>query len=337
MLTHTAVNPLDAHDREYVTNEPLIHILLATCNGARFLEEQLDSLFAQSCRQWRLLVRDDVSDDATPAILEAYRSRYPDRVSIVDNGGERRGACGNFAALLELSRAPYVMLCDQDDVWLPDKVEATLAAMRELERQHGTDSPLLVHSDLRVVAEDLSPLGESFWRYQGSDPQRLTTLNRVLLQNFATGCTVMVNRPLVTLAVPLPPEARMHDWWLALVATAFGRSVAIDRPTILYRQHGMNDTGAARWSFAAEAVGFFDRERRRRAVAVRNEIFASLEAQGSAFLARYGDRLGARERETLRAFATLLSRNWFMRRYLTVRYGFYYSNRLMTLGMVLFR
>jgi glycosyltransferase involved in cell wall biosynthesis len=314
-----------------------IDILLATCNGARYLAEQLDSLFAQSYQDWRLLVRDDVSDDATPAILDDYLNRYPDRISMVPHGGQRLGPAGNFAVLLGESSASRVMFCDQDDVWLPDKIETTLAAMTELERRHGADLPLLVHTDLRVVAEDLTPLGESFWCFQGSDPTRLTTLNRVLLQNYATGCTVMINRPLVDLALPVPAEARMHDWWLALVALVFGRVAAVSRPTVLYRQHGSNDTGAARWSFCAEVLGFFNRERRRRAVERRNLIFASLETQAAAFLTRYQELLGPESREILRLFATLRSRNFFMRRYLSLRHGFIYSNRLMTLGMILFR
>ena len=116
-----------------------IDILLATCNGALYLPEQLDSLLAQTCRGWRLLVRDDGSSDGTREILENYRSRHPDVIMIIPGEGQNLGACGNFSCLLEQSDAPYIMFCDQDDVWLPDKIEITLTAMRELERQGEED------------------------------------------------------------------------------------------------------------------------------------------------------------------------------------------------------
>lgn len=314
-----------------------IDILLATCNGAPYLPEQLDSLLAQTCRSWRLLVRDDGSSDGTLEILENYRSRHPDVIMIIPSEGQNLGACGNFSWLLEQADAPYIMFCDQDDVWLPDKIEITLAAMRELERQHGAETPQLVHTDLMVVDERLNRLGDSLWLFQCTEPQRLTKLNRLLMQNFATGCTVMINRALRDLAVPVPAEALMYDWWLALVATAFGRVAAVESPTVLYRQHGRNDTGAARWSFLANVRFFFIRERRQAAIALLDAALASQEGQATAFVDRYEERLPSAEREMLHAFCSLRRRNFIMRRYLTLRYGFFYSNAPRNLGLLLLR
>ncbi|MHB9097316.1 MAG: glycosyltransferase family 2 protein [Syntrophales bacterium] len=314
-----------------------IDILLATCNGAPYLPEQLDSLMAQTCRSWRLLVRDDGSSDGTLEILEHYRSRHPDVIMIIPSEGQNLGACGNFSRLLEQADAPYVMLCDQDDFWLPDKVETTLTAMQELERQHGAATPLLIHTDLMVVDEQLTVIGESLWRFQSTEPQRLTKLNRVLLQNLATGCTIMINRALRDLAVPVPKQAWMHDWWLVLVATAFGRVAAVEKPTVLYRQHGRNDTGAMLWNFLAEVQVYFVRERRRAAYALRESVLAGLEGQAAAFVDRYEGRLPPAEREMLRAFCSLRRRNFIMRRYLTLRYGFFYSNASRNLGLLLLR
>jgi len=319
-------------------SDPLcVSILLATYNGAAYLPEQLDSLFAQTHRDWRLLVRDDCSTDATAEILAGYQEKYPGIISIVPNEGARLGACRNFGMLLEHAEAPYVMFCDQDDVWLPDKIEVTLAAMKPLEEEFGTETPLLVHTDLKVVDERLSPLGDSLWQYMGSTPERLTCINRVLMQNFATGCTVMINKALRDLAMPIPAGARMHDWWLALVATAFGRVAAVARPTILYRQHGKNDSGAVRWNFVREVIGFFNRERRNAAITKRDAIFTNLEQQAAAFADRYVERLDRDTRLLLSEFCSLRQGGFFTRRYLTLRYGFLYSNRLANLGMLLFR
>jgi glycosyltransferase involved in cell wall biosynthesis len=314
-----------------------IDILLATCNGASYLPEQLDSLLTQTYHGWRLLVRDDGSSDRTREILENYRFRYPELIMVIPNEGQKLGACGNFGRLLEQSDAPYVMFCDQDDFWLPDKIETTLAAMQELERQHGLTTPLLTHTDLKVVDQRLTVICESLWRFQRTEPQRLTKLNRVLLQNPATGCTMMINRALRDLAVPIPKQAWMHDWWLVLVATAFGRVAAVASPTVLYRQHGQNDCGALRWNFLAEARAFCTRERRQAASAWRDVVIGGLEAQVTAFVDRYEECLPPSGRKMLHAFCSLRSRNFIMRRYLTLRYRFFYSNTPRNLGLMLLR
>src|SRR5690606_39057310 len=136
-----------------------------------------------------------------------------------------------------------VMFSDADDCWFPDKISLTLDLMRVVEKDEGgARTPTLVHTDLAVVDRDLRPIADSLWQYQGVNPD-LTSLNRLLIQNCVTGCTVMVNRPLRELASPIPPGVVMHDWWMALVASSFGRIARIARPTLLYRQHGRNDTG----------------------------------------------------------------------------------------------
>ena len=306
----------------------MIDILLATYEGGTYLSEQLDSLFAQTQKDWRIVARDDGSTDDTTAILERYAAAHPGRLVILPHDGRRLGASGSFAAMLELSEAPYAMFCDQDDVWVPDKVELTLAAMRNLERAWGTETGLLVSTDLKVVDQRLTSVDESFWHFERLHPRRLTRLNRVLMQNFATGCTVMLNRPLAKLALPIPAEAMMHDWWLALVAIAFGRASTLARPTVLYRQHGRNGIGASRWKFSTGVENFFlYRERRRAAIARQQEIYVALERQAAAFATRYGEHLGPAEREMLRAFRTLPHKGFFGRRHLMLKHGFLLSDR----------
>ena len=225
---------------------PTIDIVMATYNGARFLCEQLDSVLAQARPGVRLLVRDDGSTDATREILAAYAGNRPEGV-LVENGSRRLGACGSFSALLERSDADFVVLCDQDDVWLPGRLDAMLRRLVELEDRHGRGAPLLVHSDLTVVDAGLRELCPSFWRYQGLDPFRGGVLNRLLVQNVVTGCAAILNRALVRRATPIPKAAVMHDWWLATAAAALGRLEALAQPTALYRQHGENRVGAQRW------------------------------------------------------------------------------------------
>lgn len=316
---------------------PPIEILLATFEGSRFLEAQLDSLVAQTHRHWVLLARDDGSSDATRSILDGFASRHRDRIRVLPPDGRRLGAAGNFAALIEASTAPYVMFCDQDDVWLPDKIEITLDAMTALEGRRGGPAPLLVHTDLRVVDEELQAIADSMWAFQQTDPRRQAVLSRALLQNFVTGCTMMANRALLDLARPVPREARMHDWWLMLTALCFGAVESVPRATMLYRQHGRNARGATRFSALRDAVAILGRARWRQASDRRWGEIRRQEAQAAAFLARFHDRLPEDARETLASFASLSSQGFFSRRASIVRHRFYYSNPVMTAAMLLLR
>ena len=220
-----------------------IDILLATFNGANWLPELLASLERQTCQEWRLLVRDDGSTDGTLDILRGMEIRMGERMDWVAGAKALPGAMGSFDRLLAASTAPYIMFCDQDDVWLPEKVERSMQAMTRMELLHGQGTPVLVYSDLKVVDSELRTLADSFWKHQYLDP-RQATYSRLLVQNVVTGCTVVANRALVQKACPIPANACMHDWWLALVAGAFGRLEPVVEPLILYRQHGANAIGA---------------------------------------------------------------------------------------------
>jgi glycosyltransferase involved in cell wall biosynthesis len=224
---------------------PLVDVLLATYNGSRHLAAQLDSLLAQTHANFRLLVSDDGSTDDTLDILSAYRSRLGGRLVLLSNPAPGRGVARNFENLMQASLsdglAPWAAFCDQDDVWLPHKIETTLAAMQGLEA--GEDGvPCVVHSDLTVVGDDLAVIHPSFVQHQRFDPAACTAAS-LLSINQVTGCAMMVNRTLLRMALPLPQATVMHDWWCTLIAGS-GRRVFVDTPLILYRQHGANQLGA---------------------------------------------------------------------------------------------
>lgn len=226
-------------------HEP-VDLLLATCDGARYLPALLDSLLAQTHRNWRLLVGDDNSTDATLGILEDYRLRFGGRLVLLPRSSERRGVIRNFehlmAASLHDAVASHVAFCDQDDVWLPTKLQTLAGGMQRLQARRTAAAPCLVHCDLAVVDAALAPLHPSFVRHQRYDPGRCSD-TALLSVNQVTGCAMMVNRALLELALPLPVGAVMHDWWCALLAAGGGRSF-IDEALVLYRQHGRNQLGA---------------------------------------------------------------------------------------------
>lgn len=221
-------------------------IVLATYNGARYVGEQISSIGGQTFTDWTLLIRDDGSTDGTNQLLEAA-SADDGRITVLSDGRGNLGPIGNFGALLDAAReldADYVFLSDQDDIWLPHKLSDELACLSAAEKAHGVDTPLVVHSDLTVVDPSGSTISSSFMSYEHfrhDDKQPIKTL---LAQNFVTGCTVAVNRTLLELALPIPREVVMHDWWLALCAATWGRLAFLPRSTVLYRQHGRNQVGS---------------------------------------------------------------------------------------------
>lgn len=277
-----------------------VQIVLATYNGARYLPAQLDSILIQQEHFLEILVCDDGSTDATSSVIADYAVRYPGRIRTVLKKPGQKGASSNFSNLLECSTADYVLLSDQDDVWDADKIQSLTSRMLELELQHGVQMPLLLHTDLRVVDEQLHQISESLFKYQNLD-KTLSSLADCLCQNSVTGCTVMVNRSLIQLAVPVAPKAIMHDWWLALVASAFGKIEFIDRPFISYRQHSSNTLGAKGWGVRRIAQKLPDAFSRRKAASAIRPIIV----QASEFSAAYADRLSPQQRTLVKVLSDM--------------------------------
>lgn len=290
-----------------------VDILLATFNGFSFIASQLDSILSQSYKDIHLIIRDDLSSDSTRKILEAYANRFPGMITLLPSD-IRLGAKGNFSCLMEHVTADYIMFADQDDVWKEDKVGQTLERMKALEQHYSRETPLLVHTDLKVVDRDLNVLGQSFWRYCGINPLKGQTLNRLLMQNVVTGCTMMVNRPLLELGYPIPEGAVMHDWWLALVAAAFGKIEMFPKATMLYRQHARNTVGARKFlSFSYFKYGFLRLN--------KPELAKQLHA--SELLKRYFYLLNAKQKQVLKAFNQLPKASFLQKAFLILRYRFF--------------
>ena len=232
----------------------MVSVLLAAYNGADYLPQQLATLRAQTGLDFRVLWQDDGSADATADVLLAA-AQSDDRFRPGLHQGQRLGAAGNFLSLLRQDDAPYAALCDQDDLWQPDKLARCLAAMQEAEAACGADTPILVHHDCRVVSADSSVLHGSFFRHQGWDGGA-NALPQLLVQNNVTGCTVLMNAALRRLAVRYgdPETMFMHDWFLALTAASFGHVVFVHEPLVRYRQHGKNVLGASRRGLIARGI-----------------------------------------------------------------------------------
>ena len=226
-----------------------VDMLIATYNGEELIEYQLSSVLKQSYNNIRLIIRDDGSTDGTEEIIKSYAERYGDRIVVIEDNYGHLGAAQNFSKLLEYTDADYIMFCDQDDIWFHAKVEKTLNRMIELENIYGKLKPILVHTDLIVVDQKLNMLSESFWKHQHFNPED-KDLNKLLAlnNNNITGCTVMINKTLRNMSVPIPAEATMHDQWAGLIASAFGIINYIQEPTIFHILHGKNMIGKGAYS-----------------------------------------------------------------------------------------
>ncbi len=229
----------------------LVYILLATYNGEMYIREQLESVIGQTYEDWILWIHDDGSKDATLNIVKEYQDRFPNKINFLNDGLMCGGAKQNFTHLLNSidNHFDYVMFCDQDDLWLNSKIEITLNKMIEVESIN-PNKPIIIHTNLKVVDEELNTIADSYFIYQKIKPQWSKNFNISLVQNSVTGCTMMINKKAKEVSLPIGNNAIMHDWWILLkVLQNNGLVEYIDKATILYRQHSFNDTGAKGFSF----------------------------------------------------------------------------------------
>ena len=207
---------------------------MSTYQGERYVDEQIRSILDQTWKTLSLVIRDDGSADATPDGLRAHMGSSRLRVEFGSN-------IGLFASFLRLlahadPAATFYAFSDQDDHWMPDKVET---AVNWFNAQPDQRTPLLYCGRQIIADRNLRAIGKTpAW-------PRAPDWRNALVENIATGCTIVLNRPArdLILAVPMPSGLRYHDWWCYLVVSAFGRVHFDDVPHVLYRQHGRNSLG----------------------------------------------------------------------------------------------
>jgi len=260
-----------------------VQVLLSTYNGQKYLQEQMDSVLNQDYPNLEVLVRDDGSTDGTLQLLEGYESLPNVKVL----RGENLGVVKSFFALLESSSpgAEYIAFCDQDDVWLPGKIAAAVAKLEALDN----DKPLLYCSRVEFVDRHLHSLGFS-------KAHKKPSFRNAIVENIATGCTIVINRATRELVLSsLPRWALMHDWWLYLVVTALGEVVYDSRSLVKYRQHAANAVGGT-----PHFIPDFLR-RLKRFLAPQNSNYR-ISGQAGEFLRCFGPRLEGHKKELLVRF-----------------------------------
>jgi glycosyltransferase involved in cell wall biosynthesis len=303
-------------------------ILLASYNSARYGPALLESLLGQTDQSFRLLVRDDGSTDGSMDMLRAYQPRFEGRMEVIEDTTPTGSALGNFSILIDNADADYVLFADIDDVWLPTKVADTLSLLRNAELNAPPGTPIYAFTDVIPVDAALVPKGDSYWVMKKIDPAVGTRLNQSLVCPVMLGCASGVNRALINLGRPVPGIVTGHDWWLQLVAAAFGHVVYSPERTLLYRLHGANASAQMRVNFLDYLGG------QNRIAKVRRGMLRRRE-QAQALSDHFGDQL---PREASKAVAQFVAtgRQGFLKRRLTIlEGGFLYADMPRNLAMLI--
>ena len=213
-----------------------IDIILPFFNGSKFFKEQLDSILNNDVENisLRFIIVNDASSSEETIFL---KNLLPPNCIYIEND-KNVGVIKSVERGLKTSTAPYIMLCDQDDVWLPKKIKNSLNRIVEIEGS----GPALVYTDLVIVDSNLKTLHPSMHNFYKHNHQAVYP--SILFHNIVTGCTIIMNRKLLEVALPIPQEITMHDHWIAICAVFTGKIALLDEATILYRQHGGNQIGA---------------------------------------------------------------------------------------------
>lgn len=307
----------------------MITILLGTYNGEKYIKAQLDSILNQTFKSFKIIIQDDCSTDGTLSILKEYERNYPNIIQVKVNKKNTGSPKHNFLDMLINYKDDYIMLCDQDDVWNIDKIEITINEMKKLEKKYGTKKPILVHTDLTVVDEKLNIVHESFKKQMKANYKK-TKLNNIIIQNTLTGCTAMINRALSQLITKEPNYCVMHDWWLVIIASAFGVVSGLHCQTILYRQHGDNEVGAGDMRSLKYKINRLINYNR-----VRQAIKETYE-QSENFLNIYKNQLTKQQIELLKKYIEIPHQNKSKKIKTIIKYKFHKNTLTRKIAHLLF-
>lgn len=309
-----------------------VNIIMATYNGEKYLREQLDSIMALDYDNFTLHVFDDCSTDSTVDIVREYIEKYGDKIRLKVNEhnlGSTLSFLNNLIEVNKTSPSSYYMFSDQDDVWLSDKITISMYVMSRIENRKlfKKKKPILLFNDALVVDENLNYMDRSFYK-SNRLKVRKTGFNRMLMENKCIGCTMFMNKELVDLLSETGPEIRYHDWWMALLASAFGKVRFVKTPTIMYRQHGNNQVGLT-------GMGEYIKKRSSDRADVRDRLKSTYH-QAAYFKTLYYDKLNLRKQRRINAFTSLENAHFFKKRFIVLKNRFFKSGIIRNIGLLFY-
>lgn len=221
----------------------MIEILLPVYNGEKYLAEQIDSILAQTNHDWVLKIRNDGSIDNSQNIINEYCRRYPTKIVEIKSPQENVGLINSLNILLETATdADYIMFSDQDDVWLPNKIQLSIDEIKKLEEKY-INKPVMVCTDAICTDSNLIIISPSFFKSQKFIPNIVGDKYKMLALNQVQGCTIMINRSTYIKIYPLPSFMKIHDMWVGVICAHYGVAKYLPVQTLFYRQHASNTLG----------------------------------------------------------------------------------------------
>lgn len=260
-------------------------IVLATYNGEKYLPQMLDSLCAQTRPADLIIAVDDGSSDSTVQTLQSYASKLPLQIkALPQNTGHRKAfACALELAAPQLGESDLVALADQDDIWLPRKLEILENALSESVPAHGGNTPSMAYGDAQIIDSNGATIAESWMKTERLLPH-LPIKSQLTGFTNVTGCLMMFKASLFPMVLPLPEGVPVHDQWITLCASVQGGYTFIDEAVIQHRIHGGNAIGKAEGHAWTEKL----KTNLQWAKAVRDsKLYAQLEAKEKEFLDRF--------------------------------------------------
>lgn len=275
-----------------------ISIGLAVYNGEQFLVQQLQSLISQSIKPFEIVIVNDCSTDGSELIIRQFDfGGIPVRFI---NNDQNLGVIATFRKILTICEGDFIALCDQDDIWLPNKLELCLNEFNFLNPKQ----PCVVFSDLTLIDKDGNVIEDSLYKSWGINPKSYS-IKSILFDNVIVGCTVLINREMRDLLISIPLGIVMHDYWIALIAYSFGDYRFVDVPTILYRSHNASVTSKIKGSWLVRA---------RAEYANRKSYLESHFLQASLFLDNYCGYLSCRDKLVFSNFLMLRGKPFVVKR-----------------------
>ncbi|PAC31630.1 glycosyltransferase family 2 protein [Flectobacillus sp. BAB-3569] len=225
-------------------NVPTISIALCTYNGSKYIKTQIESLINQTLKPSEIVICDDNSSDNTLEIIRSINAPFP--IRIYENKPALR-TVKNFERAVSLCTGDVIMLCDQDDFWVPTKLEVMGKYMLEHPKTN------VLFSNALLVDENLNSLGKKMWETVNLEEHTLQRWRNghsteiLMAGNRVTGCTMCFRRSFVSEIVPFPTQIDkdfIHDGWIAMLASITNSIDFINEDLIWYRQHSAQQVGA---------------------------------------------------------------------------------------------
>lgn len=305
-----------------------ITIVMSVYNGALYLQQQLQSLELQTYTNWKLLVRDNGSDDNTLNILKEFQTKLGEnKVFIIENSNTINEVYNSFSSLVDKVNTNLIMLCDGDDFWLPEKIIDAKVGILKMQKKYGPNIPLLYHTDLTLTNERLSVKSSSMWKDQMLNPNRYSAI-KCLMHNHSIGNTYIFNKELVDIARKRPKDLIMHDVFYLLIASLFGKVSYGSESHILYRQHNKNICGGSK------LMTYSNLRKKLNVKLIKSSLQRKFNLAKN-LINIYGDKMSSSDKAVFMEISRLNEKGWFLRRYYIIKHKAYMNGIIRNLGMFL--